>query len=100
MSTLMVTRAVYDAFRAHGEEAYPHECCGALLGQPDAKGWRVMESITGGKHADGFGAQPLPYRSHRAGANPAHRARQRAEDCRVLSLPSRPSGAMVYNRFC
>jgi proteasome lid subunit RPN8/RPN11 len=48
MSTLMVTRAVYDAFRTHGEEAYPHECCGALLGQPDAKGWRVMESIRAG----------------------------------------------------
>ena len=48
MSNLMVTRAVYDAFRTHGEEAYPHECCGALLGQPDAKGWRVVESIRAG----------------------------------------------------
>jgi proteasome lid subunit RPN8/RPN11 len=48
MSTLMVARAVYDAFRTHGEETYPHECCGALLGQPDAKGWRVMESTRAG----------------------------------------------------
>ena len=44
MSTMIVTQAVYDAFRAHGEETYPHECCGALLGRPDAKGWRVLES--------------------------------------------------------
>lgn len=48
MSTLMLTQAVYDEFRAHGEETYPHECCGALLGHPDAKGWRVMESIRAG----------------------------------------------------
>jgi proteasome lid subunit RPN8/RPN11 len=34
MSTLMVAPAVYDAFRTHGEETYPHECCGALLGSP------------------------------------------------------------------
>ncbi len=24
-------RQVYDEIRAHGEETYPHECCGALL---------------------------------------------------------------------
>jgi proteasome lid subunit RPN8/RPN11 len=29
-----MSNAVYDAIRAHGEETYPHECCGALLGQP------------------------------------------------------------------
>jgi proteasome lid subunit RPN8/RPN11 len=48
MSTLIVAQDVYDAFRAHGEDTYPHECCGALLGRPDAKGWRVMESIRAG----------------------------------------------------
>jgi len=48
MSTLIVPQAVYDAFRAHGEETYPHECCGALLGRPDANGWRVTESIRAG----------------------------------------------------
>ena len=30
---LKVSQAVYDALRAHGEETYPHECCGVLLGQ-------------------------------------------------------------------
>ena len=23
----------YEALRAHGEETYPHECCGVLLGK-------------------------------------------------------------------
>lgn len=33
MNSLWLTRGVYDAIRAHGEETYPHECCGALLGR-------------------------------------------------------------------
>ena len=45
MSVLQLTRAVYDAIRAHGEETYPHECCGALLGKPAADGWRVEASV-------------------------------------------------------
>ena len=31
-NTLIVTRAVDEAVRAHGRETYPHECCGALVG--------------------------------------------------------------------
>lgn len=31
MSVLRLPRAIYNAIRAHGEETYPHECCGALL---------------------------------------------------------------------
>jgi proteasome lid subunit RPN8/RPN11 len=48
MSTLFVPKAVYDAMRAHGEETYPNECCGAMLGRPDAAGWNVVESIRAG----------------------------------------------------
>ncbi|HZB88402.1 MAG TPA: M67 family metallopeptidase [Terracidiphilus sp.] len=32
MSVLRIPRAVYRSLRAHGEQTYPHECCGALLG--------------------------------------------------------------------
>jgi proteasome lid subunit RPN8/RPN11 len=31
--TLTIGAAVDDAIRAHGREAYPHECCGALIGR-------------------------------------------------------------------
>ena len=41
MSLLRLTRPVYDAIRAHGEETYPYECCGALLGCPEPDGWRI-----------------------------------------------------------
>jgi proteasome lid subunit RPN8/RPN11 len=29
---LKLNEQVYDAIRLHGEETYPHECCGVLLG--------------------------------------------------------------------
>jgi proteasome lid subunit RPN8/RPN11 len=29
---LKLTKSIYDAIRRHGEEIYPHECCGVLLG--------------------------------------------------------------------
>ncbi len=48
MSTLRLLPAVYDAIRAHGEETYPHECCGALLGRPTADGWIVETSVRAG----------------------------------------------------
>jgi proteasome lid subunit RPN8/RPN11 len=32
MSRLQVARGAAEAIRSHGQEAYPHECCGALLG--------------------------------------------------------------------
>ena len=30
---LKITQAAYASLRQHGEETYPHECCGVLLGQ-------------------------------------------------------------------
>lgn len=41
-------RAVYNALRVHGEETYPHECCGALLGRPTADGWLVETAVHAG----------------------------------------------------
>jgi len=34
----------YDALRKHGEETYPHECCGVLLGRFDDDGSRIVTS--------------------------------------------------------
>jgi proteasome lid subunit RPN8/RPN11 len=48
VSVLGLPRAVYDAIRAHGEETYPHECCGALLGKSTADSWRVEQSVRAG----------------------------------------------------
>jgi len=41
---LKLPRTAYDALRRHGEETYPHECCGVLLGQFAADGTRIVTS--------------------------------------------------------
>jgi len=38
---LKLRRSDYDSLRRHGEETYPHECCGVLLGQMDGDQRRV-----------------------------------------------------------
>jgi proteasome lid subunit RPN8/RPN11 len=42
---LKVSPQNYAALRHHGEETYPHECCGVLLGRLNDDGTRVVTSI-------------------------------------------------------
>jgi proteasome lid subunit RPN8/RPN11 len=39
---LKMTRKQYDSLRRHGEETYPHECCGVLLGRFEGDGSRTV----------------------------------------------------------
>jgi proteasome lid subunit RPN8/RPN11 len=48
VSVLQMSRAVYESIRAHGEETYPHECCGALLGRLTDGRWTIEESVRAG----------------------------------------------------
>jgi proteasome lid subunit RPN8/RPN11 len=49
MSTLQIPRAAFEAMRRHGEETYPHECCGALLGHSLQGGsWRIVAAVRAG----------------------------------------------------
>ncbi|HUB29989.1 MAG TPA: M67 family metallopeptidase [Terracidiphilus sp.] len=48
MSTLHIAREVYESLRAHGEETYPYECCGALLGHCMERGWQIVEAVKAG----------------------------------------------------
>jgi len=34
---LKISQSHYQALRQHGEETYPHECCGVLLGRMDGE---------------------------------------------------------------
>jgi proteasome lid subunit RPN8/RPN11 len=38
-------REEHEALRQHGEETYPHECCGVLLGQMADDGVRTVTSV-------------------------------------------------------
>jgi len=50
---LVVKQAEYEALRRHGEETYPYECCGVLLGQ-FTDGDRTVEQVVrcDNAHAD------------------------------------------------
>ncbi len=48
MGILHLTGAIYDAMRTHGEETYPHECCGVLLGRATPEGWQVAAAVRAG----------------------------------------------------
>jgi proteasome lid subunit RPN8/RPN11 len=41
---LKISRSQYDSLRQHGEETYPHECCGVLLGQVEGD-QRVVSAV-------------------------------------------------------
>jgi proteasome lid subunit RPN8/RPN11 len=45
---LKLTHADYEALRAHGEETFPHECCGVLLGKAESDGNRVRQIVRAG----------------------------------------------------
>jgi proteasome lid subunit RPN8/RPN11 len=42
---LKIDTVHYSALRQHGEETYPHECCGVLLGSVEDDGTRVVASV-------------------------------------------------------
>ena len=43
---------MYDELRRHGEETYPHECCGVLLGSVEEDTRTVLESVRCGNTRD------------------------------------------------
>jgi proteasome lid subunit RPN8/RPN11 len=46
---LSIQYADYEALRAHGEETYPHECCGVLLGKNvGSEGNQVVQIVRAG----------------------------------------------------
>jgi len=42
---LHIGKAQFDAIRRHGEETYPNECCGVLLGQMEEDGNTVIDIV-------------------------------------------------------
>ena len=45
---LKLTEQVYDSIQRHGEETYPHECCGVLLGCSDDGVNAVEDAVRAG----------------------------------------------------
>lgn len=49
---LKMTQPDFEAIRRHGEEAYPHECCGMLLGTVDGDKREVKATVRAGNTRD------------------------------------------------
>jgi len=45
---LKIGKSHYEAIRRHGEETYPHECCGVLLGQMEDDTRIVSSTVRAG----------------------------------------------------
>ncbi|MBX6361455.1 Mov34/MPN/PAD-1 family protein [Pseudacidobacterium ailaaui] len=45
---LKLSGPIYNALRKHGEETYPHECCGVLLGRSHEGVNEVVEAVRAG----------------------------------------------------
>ena len=68
-SRLTITAAVDQAIRTHGQETYPHECCGALVGRGDhVSGIVALPNTTEEGPRRRFLVRPSDYREaeHRA----------------------------------
>ena len=48
VAPLKISPALYEQVRAHGEETYPHECCGIFLGRASADGIAVEALLRAG----------------------------------------------------
>ncbi|HEY1744778.1 MAG TPA: M67 family metallopeptidase [Granulicella sp.] len=46
--SLKLSQQLYDELRAHGEETYPHECCGIMLGTTSEDGLHVASLVRAG----------------------------------------------------
>jgi proteasome lid subunit RPN8/RPN11 len=42
---LKINKCEFEAIRQHGEETYPHECCGVLLGHAGEDGRTVIKTV-------------------------------------------------------
>jgi proteasome lid subunit RPN8/RPN11 len=45
---LKISQQLYNDLRQHGEETYPHECCGIMLGKSDGEKITVAQLIRAG----------------------------------------------------
>jgi proteasome lid subunit RPN8/RPN11 len=42
---LVISTLLLDQLRAHGEQTYPHECCGVLVGEFDEAGNKAVKTV-------------------------------------------------------
>jgi len=89
MTEVTVTAAVHEAIRRHGQETYPHECCGALLGRDAEAQGRATGREVRGLHA----------LVNRRDDSPRNRFSVTAEDVRDAEKVAREQGLDVIGWY-
>ena len=97
---LRIDYADYEALRAHGEETYPHECCGVLLGRARPDGNHVRALVRAGNTRTDSAHNRYNIAPVELITDSAAGARAGAGYCGVLPLASGPSGAVVDDGLC
>ncbi len=97
---LSIRHSDYEALRAHGEETYPNECCGVLLGKCNARSAQPRPPDRPRRqHPHRLRAQPLQHRPAGARQNPAPGPQPRPRHRRLLPLAPRPPRPVVPHRL-
>ena len=94
---LTISAAVDQAIRAHGQETYPHECCGALLGRDSnavLENDRGKDSLTPAREI--LGLFPLV---NRRDDSPRNRFSVTAEDVLTAEKAARAQGLEVVGWY-
>lgn len=73
---LKISPSDYDAIRHHGEEAYPHECCGILIGRVEGD-IRTVRSVIRCKN----GCTDSPHTRYEIDPRELIRAQREAHEC-------------------
>ena len=96
---LKLNKADFDELRRHGEETYPHECCGVLVGEAGDAGSRTVLAVIrcGNTRTDS------PQNRYNIDVRDLIRIQREVSTGgpgyrRLLSLPPGPPRAMVYHR--
>ena len=91
---LKLSQAHYAALRRHGEETYPQECCGVLLGGANDDGTRVVTSTARCGNTRTDSPENRYHIDPRELIRIQREGRERGEDI----VGFRPPGALVRNR--
>src|ERR1022692_3636245 len=96
---LKIARQDYEALRRHGEETYPHECCGVLLGRMEGDGIRIVTSTARCGNTRTDSPENRYHIDPRELVRIQREGRERGEDIvGFLPFASRPSCPLVPDR--
>ena len=85
---LRIDYADYEALRAHGEETYPYECCGVLLGKSEPGTGNLVRALVRAGNTESRGEQL----AEEIAGNPRDRAQNKDLETAGQPVPTGPAG--------